>query len=384
VLQPLWWRVPQAAAYGGRVTAQPASDSIRLTSLSHGAGCACKLPLSALDQLMVSLGSSADGSTAAVLGAAGGAGGDLLVGAAEGDDAAVLRLDDERALVLTTDFFTPIVDDARDWGRIAAANALSDVYAMGGRPVVALNLTAWPGTTLSLDLLAEVLRGGASVCASAGCLVVGGHTIDDPEPKYGMAVVGMADPSRLLTVDAARPGDTLVLTKALGTGVVATAHKRGAADDDVLAAAVSSMTTLNAQASEAALAAGVVAATDVTGFSLLGHLHRMLRASGVRAVVSASAVQLLPGALSLTEAGYISGGTRNNMSYLEPFVSIDPVVPEPVAVLLQDAQTSGGLLLATASPDILRDELTRRGVIAAVVGRVEEAAGSPGRIEVRA
>ncbi len=384
MLQPLLWRVPPAAAYGGRVTAQPASDSIRLTSLSHGAGCACKLPLSALDQLMVSLGSSADGSAAAVLGAAGAAGGDLLVGAAEGDDAAVLRLDDERALVLTTDFFTPIVDDARDWGRIAAANALSDVYAMGGRPVVALNLTAWPGTTLSLDLLAEVLRGGASVCAAAGCLVVGGHTIDDPEPKYGMAVVGMAAPSRLLTVDAARPGDTLVLTKALGTGVVATAHKRGAADDDVLFAAVSSMTTLNAQASEAALAAGVVAATDVTGFSLLGHLHRMLRASGVRAVVSASAVPLLPGALSLTEAGYISGGTRNNMSYLEPFVSIDPLVPEPVAVLLQDAQTSGGLLLATSSPDTLLDELTRRGVLAAVVGRVEEAAGSPGRIEVRA
>jgi selenide, water dikinase len=386
VLQPLLWRVPPAAAYGGRVTAQPASDSIRLTSLSHGAGCACKLPLSALDQLMISLGSSADGSdgAAAVLGAAGGAGGDLLVGAAEGDDAAVLRLDDERALVLTTDFFTPIVDDARDWGRIAAANALSDVYAMGGRPVVALNLTAWPGTTLPLDLLAEVLRGGASVCASAGCLVVGGHTIDDPEPKYGMAVVGLAAPSRLLTVDAARPGDTLVLTKALGTGVVATAHKRGAAPDDVLSAAVSSMTTLNAQASEAALAAGVVAATDVTGFSLLGHLHRMLRASGVRAVVSASAVPLLPGALSLTEAGYISGGTRNNMSYLEPFVSIDPLVPEPVAVLLQDAQTSGGLLLAASSPDIVRDELTRRGVPAAVVGRVEEAAGSPGHIEVRA
>ena len=384
MLQPLPWRVQPTAAYGGRVTAQPASDSIRLTSLSHGAGCACKLPLSALDQLMVSLGSSADGSAAAVLGAAGAAGGDLLVGAAEGDDAAVLRLDDERALVLTTDFFTPIVDDARDWGRIAAANALSDVYAMGGRPVVALNLTAWPGTTLPLDLLAEVLRGGASVCAAAGCLVVGGHTIDDPEPKYGMAVVGLASPSRLLTVDAVRPGDTLVLTKALGTGVVATAHKRGAAADDVLAAAVSSMTTLNALASEAALAAGVVAATDVTGFSLLGHLHRMLRASGVRAVVSASAVPLLPGALSLTEAGYISGGTRNNMSYLEPFVSIDPVVPEPVAVLLQDAQTSGGLLLATSSPDIVRDELTRRGVLAAVVGRVEEAAGSPGHIEVRA
>ena len=160
--------------------------------------------------------------------------GDLLVGAAEGDDAAVLRLDDERALVLTTDFFTPIVDDPGDWGRIAAANALSDVYAMGGRPLLALNLTAWPGETLPLSILADVLRGGASVAAPAGCLVVGGHTIDDPEPKYGMAVVGLASPDRLFTIDAARPGDALVLTKAIGTGVVATAHKRGAAPADVL------------------------------------------------------------------------------------------------------------------------------------------------------
>lgn len=325
---------------------------------------------------MISLGSSAD-----TLGAAGAAGGDLLVGAAEGDDAAVLRLDDERALVLTTDFFTPIVDDARDWGRIAAANALSDVYAMGGRPVLALNLTAWPGSTLPIEILAEVLRGGASVATSAGCLVVGGHTIDDPEPKYGMAVVGLAAPSRVLTIDAARPGDTLVLTKPLGTGVIATAHKRGAADDGVLAAAVASMTALNAAASEAALAAGVVAATDITGFSLLGHLHRMLRASGVRAVVDASAVPLLRGARELTEAGYVSGGTRNNMSYLAPWITVDPAVPEPVAVLLQDAQTSGGLLLATSAPETLTAELTRREVLAAVVGRVE--AGSPGRIEVR-
>ncbi len=324
---------------------------------------------------MTSLGASPAGG---VLGAAGG---DLLVGAAEGDDAAVLRLDDERALVLTTDFFTPIVDDARDWGRIAAANALSDVYAMGGRPLLALNLTAWPGETFPLEIHAEVLRGGASVAASAGCLVVGGHTIDDPEPKYGMAVVGLASPSRVLTISAARPGDTLVLTKAIGTGVVATAHKRGAAPDDVLAAAVASMTTLNAAASEAALAAGVVAATDVTGFSLLGHLHRMLRASGVSAVVDAGTVPLLPGALDLTSAGYVSGGTRNNMSYLAPWVSIDPGVPEPVAMLLQDAQTSGGLLAATQSPDSLLAELERRGVPAAVVGRVE--AGSPGHIEVR-
>ncbi|HMD93032.1 MAG TPA: selenide, water dikinase SelD [Trebonia sp.] len=354
------------------MTVQPAS--IRLTSLSHGAGCACKLPLSALDKLMVSLESSAGGG---VLGAAGG---DLLVGAAEGDDAAVLRLDDERALVLTTDFFTPIVDDARDWGRIAAANALSDVYAMGGRPLLALNLTAWPGSTLPIELLAEVLRGGAAVAALAGCLVVGGHTIDDPEPKYGMAVVGLASPSRVLTISAARPGDVLVLTKAIGTGVVATAHKRGAAPDDVLAAAVASMTALNASASEAALASGVVAATDVTGFSLLGHLHRMLRASGVSAVVDASAVPLLPGALALTAEGYVSGGTRNNMAYLEPWVSVDPGVAGDVAVLLQDAQTSGGLLLPTPSPDVLRGELERRGVLGAVVGRVED--GAPGRITV--
>jgi selenide, water dikinase len=328
-----------------------------------------------LDKLMVSLENGAVG------GVFGAAGGDLLVGAAEGDDAAVLRLDDQRALVLTTDFFTPIVDDARDWGRIAAANALSDVYAMGGRPLLALNLTAWPGETLPLEILAEVLRGGASVAAAAGCLVVGGHTIDDPEPKYGMAVVGLAEPDRLLTISAVRPGDVLVLTKPVGTGVIATAHKRGAAADDVLAAAVASMTSLNAAASEAGLAAGVVAATDVTGFSLLGHLHRMLRASGCSATVYASAVPLLPGALELTGAGYVSGGTRNNMSYLAPWTSVDAGVPDEVAVLLQDAQTSGGLLLATPSPDALRAELERRGVLAAVVGQV--LAGAPGHIEVR-
>src|ERR1700751_2597034 len=238
-------------AYGGVVTAEPDTASIRLTSLSHGAGCACKLPLSALDELMVSLGPGvlAGASQASADGSA-----DLLVGAAEGDDAAVLRLDDERALVLTTDFFTPIVDDPGDWGRIAAANALSDVYAMGGRPLLALNLTAWPGETLPLSILADVLRGGASVAASAGCLVVGGHTIDDPEPKYGMAVVGLASPDRLFTIDAARAGGTLGVTKAIGTGGVATAANRGAAPADVLQAAVASMTTLNAAASEAALA----------------------------------------------------------------------------------------------------------------------------------
>jgi selenide,water dikinase len=354
------------------------SDQIRLTSLSHGAGCACKLPLATLDQLMATLGAGGGpGGLAA-------AGGDLLVGAAEGDDAAVLRLDDDRALVLTTDFFTPIVDNARDWGRVAATNALSDVYAMGGRPVIALNLTAWPGQTLPVELLAQVLRGGSEAAAAAGCLVVGGHTIDDPEPKYGLAVVGMADPDRLMTVDRARDGDLLVLTKPIGTGVIATAHKRGAAPDDVLAGAVEAMTTLNGPASEAALRAGVQAATDVTGFGLLGHLHRMLRASGVAAEVWADQVPLLPGAAGLAAAGFISGGTNANVSYLSDLVDIEPDTDPVTAVLLHDAQTSGGLLIAVrpGQADALRADLRDHGVEAALVGAVE--AGEPGRIAVRA
>ena len=249
-----------------------ADQTPRLTSLSPGAGCACKLPLAKLEALFASMGPAPFMNS-------GPAAGDLLVGAAEGDDAAVLRLDDERALVLTTDFFTPIVDDPGDWGRIAAANALSDVYAMGGRPLFAVNLAAWPGDGLDIGLLGQVLSGGAQVAAEAGCFVAGGHTIDDPVPKYGLAVVGLADPGRLMTIDRAAPGDQLILTKPIGTGVIATALKRGAAAPEVIEAAVASMTALNAEASQAALAAGVTAATDVTGFGLLGHLHRMLAAS---------------------------------------------------------------------------------------------------------
>jgi selenide,water dikinase len=348
------------------------AGTIRLTSLSHGAGCACKLPLAALEQLMSSVGPG--------LGAAGG---DLLVGAAEGDDAAVLRIDAERALVLTTDFFTPIVDDARDWGRVAAANALSDVYAMGGRPLIALNLTAWPAADLPMELLAEVLRGGADIAAQAGCLVVGGHSIDDPEPKYGLAVVGMADPVRLLTIDRARPGDQLVLTKPIGTGVVATALKRGSPDPAVVAAAVDSMTTLNRAAGEAALAAGLVAATDVTGFGLLGHLHRMARASGVAAEIDAAAVPFLPGAAELAGEGFVSGGTRNNQAFLADKVDLDPALPPVVATLLHDPQTSGGLLLSVPPERLkgLLGDLAGRGVRPALVGRVTQ--GTAGRIRVR-
>lgn len=345
--------------------------SPRLTSLSPGAGCACKLPLAKLEELFASMGAVAPPAE-----------GDLLIGAAEGDDAAVFRLDEDRALILTTDFFTPIVDDPRNWGRIAAANALSDVYAMGGRPLMAVNLAAWPGKDLDVAILGQVLLGGAEIAREAGCYVAGGHTIDDPVPKYGMAVTGLADPGKLMTIDRAQPGDQLILTKAIGTGVVATAHKRDGASEAVLQAAVDSMTTLNAGAAEAALKAGVKAATDVTGFGLLGHLHRMLTASKAAARVYAEAVPLLPGAAELARDGYISGGTRANTDRMCGFVSIDPLVADEVAVLLHDAQTSGGLLLAVAPAEAesLLTDLTNRGLPAARIGEV--IAGETGRVEV--
>jgi selenide, water dikinase len=253
---------------------------------------------------------------------------------------------------------------------------------MGGRPLIALNLTAWPAD-LPVELLAEVLRGGAEVAAKAGCPVVGGHSVDDPEPKYGLAVVGLADPARLLTIARARPGDRLVLTKPIGTGVVATAVKRGDPDPAAVAAAVAAMTTLNRDAAEAALAAGVEAATDVTGFGLLGHLHRMLRASGVAGEVDAARVPFLPAAAELAGAGFVSGGTRNNQAYLRDHVELEPGLPPVVATLLHDAQTSGGLLLSVAPERLagLVTDLRGRGIEPAVVGRV--LAGPAGRIGVR-
>ncbi|MFE6283396.1 selenide, water dikinase SelD [Streptomyces sp. NPDC057877] len=343
----------------------------RLTTLSPGGGCACKLPMGKLESLLSPLTASLQPAS-----------GNLLVGALEGDDAAVLRLDDERAIVLTTDFFTPIVDDPADWGRIAAANALSDVYAMGGTPLIAVNLAAWPGGELPVEMLGEVLRGGAEVAASANCPVVGGHTVDDPVPKYGMAVVGLAHPDRLFRLDGLAEGDQLVLTKALGTGVVSTALKKGAVADGTVRAAVDSMTLLNAGAATAALAAGVRAATDVTGFGLLGHLHRMLRASGLAATIDAERVPLLPRVGELVARGFVSGGTRANMNRLQDAVTVEESVPETLAVLLHDAQTSGGLLLARPEGDTaLVDSLEGQGLPAAVIGRVT--AGAPGTVTVR-
>jgi selenide,water dikinase len=305
---------------------------VRLTQYAHGGGCACKIPPGELEQV--------------VAGLAGQTGSGLVVGLDDGDDAAVVAISDDRAVISTADFFTPVVDDAYDWGRIAAANALSDVYAMGGRPVVAINLVGWPRDVLPGEVLTEVLRGGLDVATLADCPVGGGHSIDDPEPKYGMAVTGLADPNRLLRNDAAAAGMPLTLTKPLGLGVLNNRHK---ATGEVFAHAVETMAALNADASAAALAAGARAATDVTGFGLLGHLYKLVRASGVSAVIDAAAVPYLDGAREAVKDGYVSGGTRRNLDWVSPALEADGIDPDEI-LLLADAQTSGGLLIAGEIP----------------------------------
>ena len=303
----------------------------RLTQLARGGGCACKIPPGELEEMVRGL----TGVTSP----------DLVVGLDDGDDAAAVRVEGGLAVLATADFFTPVVDSAYDWGRIAAANALSDIYAMGGRPVVAVNLLGWPRDTLPRELAQEVLRGGLDVARQAGCPVAGGHSIDDPEPKYGMAVTGIGDPDRLLRNDAARPGLPISLTKPLGVGVLNNRHKQ---TGEVFEHAVESMAALNADASRAALDAGISAATDVTGFGLLGHLFKMARASGVTAVVDAAAVPYLEGARESLAAGFVPGGSRRNLDWVRAHLFAE--VTEDELVLLADAQTSGGLLLAGEIP----------------------------------
>ena len=307
---------------------------------------------------------------------------DVVIAAETRDDAAVVRMPDGRGLVQTVDFFTPVIDDPFDWGRVAAANAMSDVYAMGGRPAFALNIAAWPSTELSLDLLARVLEGGAKMASEAGVAIVGGHTIDDPEPKYGLAVTGFVDLERVVRNSTARPGARLILTKPLGTGIITTALKRGEADEEQVAAAVDVMTTLNASAAEAMTEVGVEAATDVTGFGLLGHLHGMLAASGVAAEVDAAEVRLLPGVLDLAERGLIPSGTRRNLEYIDGSVEWGSL-PEAERLVLADAQTSGGLLIAVEDgrADALREALLARSVLAAEIGSVTD--GPPRSMNVR-
>lgn len=299
----------------------------------------------------------------------------LLVGTNTADDAAVYRLSDELALVQTVDFFTPVVDDPYDFGRIAATNALSDIYAMGGTPLIALNIVAFPVDILPLDDLAQILRGGADVARAAGMTIVGGHTIDDREPKYGLAVTGTVHPTAYVTNATARPGNALVLTKPLGTGIVATAIKRGLAEPEVVAAATRSMTTLNRDGAEAAVAAGADSMTDVTGFGLLGHLLEMCDGSGVTAEVWFDALPWLPGAVDLAGAGVVPGGTRRNLEYVAPRVMWADDLQEYEMLLTADAQTSGGMLIAIPEERLstLLEELRSRDTLAAaVVGRMHE------------
>ena len=268
-----------------------------------------------------------------------------MVGVENGDDGAVVRIDGDRAVVVTADFFTPVVDDLYDWGRIAAANALSDVYAMGGEPLVAVNLLAWPRDLLPFDLAAEVLRGGADVAREADCFLAGGHSIDDREPKYGLAVTGLAHPDHLLRNEAGVAGIPLTLTKPLGLGVLNNRHK---ATGEVFEQAVATMTTLNRDASRQALDAGIVCATDVTGFGLLGHLLKLCRASGVGAEIDSGAVPYLDGARESLAEGYVPGGSQRNLDWVRPH--LDASVSDDELLLLADAQTSGGLLVAGELP----------------------------------
>jgi selenide,water dikinase len=270
----------------------------------------------------------------------------VLVGHTGSDDAGIYRISDELAMVLTVDFFTPIVDDAYDFGRVAATNSLSDVYAMGGRPVVALNIAGFPEGTIPPDVLGEIIRGGADVARFAGVSIVGGHTVNDPEVKYGLSVVGLINPMRVVRNAGAREGDALILTKALGTGVLATALKRGDLSEEKTRLLVDSMTLLNREASELMLVHDVHACTDITGFGLIGHGNEMAEASNVTIVFHSAVVPLLDGARDAVERGYLTGGGKSTQRFLAPRVSIARAVDSTTTSLMFDAQTSGGLLIA--------------------------------------
>jgi selenide,water dikinase len=325
---------------------------VPLTSLSHGAGCGCKLPAASIGPLLAGISSFRDPN--------------VLVGFDTADDAGVYKLSDDLALVHTVDFFTPIVDDPYDFGRIAATNALSDIYAMGARPVTALNLVAFSLESLGPEPLRDILRGGADVTAAAEVAIIGGHSIDDAEPKYGMAVTGVVHPDRVLTNAGGQVGDALVLTKPLGAGAVSTARKRGL--EAPLAEAIEVMSTLNRDAAAAAVASGVHALTDVTGFGLLGHLHELALASGIAAELDAAAVPAIAGVVELLsdpDERAVAGGTRRNRAHAQQFTLFAADVPEARRWLMCDAMTSGGLLAA-----VPRDRA--ESIRGAVIGQLTE------------
>jgi selenide,water dikinase len=306
----------------------------------------------------------------------------VLLGLDTPDDAAVYRIDDRTALVQTVDFFTPIVDDAYSWGAIAVANAMSDIYAMGGKPLLGLNLVGWP-KELDLDLLGSVLEGGADKAAEAGAAVIGGHTVDDPEPKFGMAVTGTVDPDKMTRLSNARPGMGVVLTKPLGMGIISTALKRGQADPELVAEATRIMAELNAGAAQAMLDVGATAATDVTGFGLIGHLRGMAAASGCSVELWSDEVPVIEGVRDLAERQLVPGGSRNNQRYFGAYVEFDSEVDDLTRTVLFDAQTSGGLLIAVPDDHLqdLMEALGAKGTsVQKVIGRFLE--GEAGRMTV--
>ena len=334
----------------------------RLTEFSHGAGCACKLGPADLAKVLKPF--------------AGTASPDLLVSGATGDDAAIWRFDDDRALVATADFLTPVVDDPRSWGRVAATNAVSDVYAMGGTPLFALTLACWNNEDLPLSMLEEAFQGLQDVAVRAGFAIVGGHTVTDPEPKLGLAVVGVVSPDRVLTNSGLRDGQALILTKPLGVGVVTTAIKRGLASPSIIDSAVAEMCRLNAVAAQVAVASGATGATDVTGFGLVNHLGRMARESGVDVRVEALRVPLLEGVLELAESGVISGGLIRNLEAAEPWIDREGV-DELRVQLLADPQTSGGLVFGVDEDrvDAVLTQLGDEGHLAARIGTATAGTG---------
>jgi selenide,water dikinase len=346
------------------------NDVPRLTSLTQGGGCACKLSSTDLHEVLSVLPRRPDAR--------------LIYGDGMGDDAAIYDIGDGMRLVQTVDFFPPIVDDPFSYGQIAAANALSDCYAVGAAPITALNLVAFPRKQLPLSVLEAILAGGADRCAAAGTTVVGGHSIDDAEPKFGLAVTGLLRPGDEPVLNrGAHEGDALVLTKPLGTGIVANALKKGMAPEAAVAEAVASMIRLNADSARVMRAEGASACTDVTGFGLLGHLHNLLLASGVSAVLRVSEVPILSGARSLAEVGHFPGGTRRNLEAAKAYTRFDTSASEQAQLVLADAQTSGGLLMAVpaARRERLVSALHQAGEhTAAVIGEVRR--GVAGRIEL--
>ncbi|MGQ9603995.1 MAG: selenide, water dikinase SelD [bacterium] len=340
-------------------------DHVKLTHYTHGLGCACKLRPQLLEQVLAKMPVVKDSN--------------VIVGIDTADDAAVYRISDDVAIVQTVDFFTPIVDDPYDFGAIAAANSLSDVYAMGAKPLFALSVVGFPSSRLPTWVLESILKGASDKAREAGVLIIGGHTVDDTEPKFGLAVTGVVDPKRVIKNSGARVGDMLVLTKPIGTGILTTALKRGIIDEEMKKLLVATMASLNSKASEAMQAVGVNACTDVTGFGLLGHLLEMVRASNVSAEIKISEIDFLPQALDLAASGCIPGGTMSNVEYTSPHVKYAEGISDLMKTLINDAQTSGGLLISVPESrlDQLTSKLNSSGCSQiAVIGRIVEKGGS--------